>query len=244
MVQEQAPVSVHRQARHRPRQWAEHGLGAPQLPAGASERKVGKRIFDVVVSAVSFLLLVPALLVILVVVAATTRTWPVHVQQRVGLHGRPFPCLKFRTMHANASERLEHLLENNETLRAEWQEHQKLRRDPRITRLGRLLRATNVDELPQLLNVIAGHMSLVGPRPIVLDEAPRYGNSLQQVLTTRPGLTGLWQVSGRNNLPYDRRVQLDLYYVAHQSMQLDARIIAKTVHQMVLAVLGRSEGAY
>jgi lipopolysaccharide/colanic/teichoic acid biosynthesis glycosyltransferase len=157
---------------------------------------------------------------------------------RVGCGGRLFRCIKFRTMRADAEPALRHLLQTNADLRAEWERSQKLVNDPRVTPAGRWLRRLSLDELPQLLNVLHGDMALVGPRPITVPELRRYGRVRWEYLSVPPGMTGLWQVSGRNWTTYERRVELDHVYVKNRSAWLDLKILAKTV----LVVLTR-EGA-
>ena len=154
---------------------------------------------------------------------------------RVGHDGRIFRCLKFRTMLRDAEPALAALLARSPAARAEWQRDQKLSDDPRITPVGRFLRRTSLDELPQLIIVLRGEMNLVGPRPITVGELTRYGRVRWHYLSVRPGITGLWQVSGRNNTSYDERVALDRQYVEQRSAWGDARILLKTVH----VVLGR-----
>ncbi len=155
--------------------------------------------------------------------------------RRVGRDGKPFDCLKFRSMVPDADRVLRELLERHPELKAEWLRDHKLRDDPRITAAGRFLRRTSLDELPQLWNVIRGEMSLVGPRPIVHEELLRYGRCASKYLSARPGITGLWQVTGRSNTDYRRRVVLDVYYIRRQSLLLDLYILAKTTR----VVLGR-----
>jgi exopolysaccharide production protein ExoY len=142
-------------------------------------------------------------------------------------------------MVPNADQVLRGLLEKDPELRAEWIRDRKLRRDPRVTRLGHFLRRTSLDELPQLLNVLRGEMSLVGPRPVVREELLRYGRNVDRYLAARPGITGLWQVTGRNNTDYRRRVVLDTYYVRKQNLLLDLYILARTI-----GVVLRGNGAY
>ena len=147
---------------------------------------------------------------------------------RVGLRGRLFRCLKFRSMHVDSQRMLAELLERDPAARAEWELDQKLTQDPRITRIGHFLRRTSLDELPQLINVLRGEMALVGPRPITVGELTRYGRVRWDYLSVLPGMTGLWQVSGRNNTTYDERVALDRQYVDSRSPWLDMKILAKT----------------
>lgn len=153
---------------------------------------------------------------------------------RVGRNGQLFKCLKFRSMVKDSAARLEHLLATDPTAREEWARDHKLTRDPRITALGEFLRKTSLDELPQLFNVLRGDMNLVGPRPITVPELARYGAIRLHYLSVQPGLTGLWQVSGRNNLTYDERVDLDRQYVDNKSMWLDIKIFLKTFQVVLL----------
>jgi exopolysaccharide production protein ExoY len=152
---------------------------------------------------------------------------------RVGLDGKLFRCLKFRTMYRESEQMLAKLLRDDPVARAEWQRDQKLTNDPRITPLGHFLRRTSLDELPQLFNVLRGDMSLVGPRPITVAELTRYGRVRWHYLSVRPGMTGLWQVSGRNNTSYEERVALDQHYVEKRSLWMDVRILVKTIGVVV-----------
>lgn len=153
---------------------------------------------------------------------------------RVGKDGKLFRCLKFRTMLRNSEQLLADLLQNDPAARAEWEREQKLANDPRITGVGQFLRKTSLDELPQLFNVIRGEMSLVGPRPITVAELTRYGKVRWHYVSVRPGMTGLWQVSGRNNTTYDERVALDQRYVEQRSLVGDIGILFKTVRVVML----------
>jgi Undecaprenyl-phosphate galactose phosphotransferase WbaP len=162
-----------------------------------------------------------------------------YAHYRVGKNGRLFRCMKFRSMLRNSEQVLAALLRDDPVARAEWDRDHKLTTDPRITAIGRFLRKSSLDELPQLLNVLRGEMSLVGPRPITVAELTRYGRVRWHYLSVRPGLTGLWQVSGRNNTTYEERVALDQRYVEQRSLWLDARILVKTVRVVLLR-----EGAY
>lgn len=188
-----------------------------------------KRLFDVVVSVLLILMLLPVLLVIAGLVA-----WgggPVlYGHKRIGRGDRPFHCLKFRTMAVNSDKILADLLAGNPEVAREWRQNFKLEHDPRITRIGRFLRKTSLDELPQLLNVIRGEMSLVGPRPVVADELRYYyGENAGYYHMVRPGITGLWQVSGRSATTYDRRVFLDTCYVRNWNLWTDVAILFNTV---------------
>ena len=158
---------------------------------------------------------------------------------RCGRGGAPFGLWKFRTMHPDAAERLAGLLAENPQAEAEWSGRRKLRRDPRVTRLGRFLRRSSLDELPQLVNILRGEMSIVGPRPVMADELARYGGLAETMSAARPGVTGLWQVSGRNDLDFPTRVALDAEYVRRWSLRRDALILLRTVPVVLLA-----KGAY
>jgi Undecaprenyl-phosphate galactose phosphotransferase WbaP len=158
---------------------------------------------------------------------------------RVGKDGEVFECLKFRTMVPNADRLLAEVLESDIELKSEWLENQKLRNDPRVTPIGRFLRKTSLDELPQIWNVIRGDMSLVGPRPVVRDELMRYGRMASVYLSTKPGLTGLWQATGRSDTEYRRRVAMDVYYVRNRNLFLDAYILLRTTK-----VVLQGKGAY
>lgn len=197
-----------------------------------------KRVFDLL--AALMLLVLGALPLLYVALRIRRDGGPaIFAHKRVGQTGKVFPCFKFRTMQVDAEERLRELLANDPAARAEWEREFKLRNDPRITPIGQFLRRTSLDELPQLFNVIRGEMSLVGPRPVIRAELSRYGDDVDYFLMVRPGMTGLWQVSGRNDTSYDTRVYLDTWYVKNWSLWYDIAILFKTVR----VVLNR-EGAY
>ena len=158
---------------------------------------------------------------------------------RIGCDGAEFQCLKFRSMLPMTQDEFEQYLANHPQARAEWQRDHKLKQDPRVTRVGRFLRRTSLDELPQLWNVLRGDMSLVGPRPIVHEELIRYGRYIARYKSVRPGLTGLWQVTGRNNSDYQRRVRLDAYYIRRQNLVFDLYILLRTAN-----VVLKGSGAY
>lgn len=160
-------------------------------------------------------------------------------QTRIGRYGRKFQVYKFRTMLPNADQVLQASFDKSPALKAEWLATHKLKQDPRVTRLGTLLRKSSLDELPQIWNIFIGNMSLVGPRPIVDAEVEKYGKCFELYKQVRPGLTGLWQVSGRNNTTYKRRVELDEFYVRNRSLKLDLQILLKTV-----SVVLKGDGAY
>lgn len=206
----------------------------PRVPARSaylprrSTYSAVKRLVDITGALAIGLVFSPLILVI--AVRLGLEDGPVLFRhRRIGQGGKVFDCLKFRTMVPHAEQILRELLERDPSARAEWLRDHKLRHDPRVTRLGRFLRRTSLDELPQLWNVIRGEMSLVGPRPIVREEMLRYGRYLQAYLAAKPGVTGLWQVTGRNDTDYHRRVVMDTYYVRRQTMLMDVGILFKTV---------------
>ncbi len=197
------------------------------------------RILDVVLAGSLLTFLAPLMLLIALMIWMEDGGWPLFGHRRIGRDGRSFACLKFRSMVPDAEARLQHLLATDPEARREWLTDHKLRVDPRITRLGGFLRRSSLDELPQLINVLKGEMSMVGPRPIVEGEVRRYGHGFKHYCAVRPGITGLWQVSGRNNLSYRRRVALDRLYVRSKSFNRDVAIMALTLP----AVLTRN-GSY
>jgi len=198
-----------------------------------------KRVFDFSLALFAIVFFAP-ILALLSLFLLATQGRPIFIRhQRVGWQGKAFPCFKFRTMVTDADEVLQRHLRRNAEARLEWAATRKLKHDPRITALGHVLRKSSVDELPQLVNILRGEMSFVGPRPIVRDEAAHYGQYFSHYMHVRPGLTGLWQISGRNDTSYQTRVQLDVQYVAQRSFARDIGIIVRTIP----AVL-RSKGSY
>jgi len=179
------------------------------------------------------LMLSPLLLLVTFLIWRRDGAPVLFAHYRVGHNGKLFRCMKFRTMLRNSEQVLSDLLRDDPKARAEWAQDQKLSNDPRITPVGDFLRKSSLDELPQLLNVLRGEMSLVGPRPITVAELTRYGKVRWHYLSVRPGITGLWQVSGRNNTTYDERVALDRRYVEQRSLWLDIGILVKTVRVVV-----------
>ena len=188
-----------------------------------------KRAIDVLLCLLTMPLLLPLGLALALAIRLDSPGPVFYRQERLGQHGQPLRIFKFRTMQANADALLEALLEQNPALRLEWQRDHKLKHDPRITRMGRFLRKTSLDELPQLINVINGGMSLVGPRPIVAAEIGKYGHVYEGYCRVKPGITGLWQVTGRNNTSYAQRVAYDHYYISNWSVWMDIWILGKTV---------------
>ncbi len=211
---------------------ADPGGGFPDVSAARRNSnfyiRFGKRTFDVVVS-VNLLLIALPLILLCAAIVATDGGRPFFRQGRIGRNGRVFWCFKIRTMVVNAEALLASLLVIDAAAALEWATGHKLRRDPRTTQLGRLLRRSSLDELPQLWNVLRGDMSLVGPRPVTRDELVLYGPALDAYYNLRPGLTGLWQVSGRNNVTFAERVECDRAYGDCLSLWTDLRILLRTV---------------
>jgi Undecaprenyl-phosphate galactose phosphotransferase WbaP len=198
-----------------------------------------KWCFDVVVCAIGMVVAIPLGILFAVLIMVTSRGSPIYGHERIGRAGRRFTVWKFRTMVKDADRVLERHLDEHPELRQEWEQEHKLRNDPRVTAVGRFLRATSLDELPQFWNVIRGEMSLVGPRPIVEAEVFRYRDMFDLYLQVRPGISGLWQVSGRSDTTYDERVALDVAYVRNWSVWLDVWILLRTVRAVI-----RGKGAY
>lgn len=205
----------------------------PALDGAAQRRQpLGgtiKRVIDVAVALIALVVMAPAMLVIAGLVRLTMGGPAIFAHHRLGFDGKGFVCFKFRTMAVNADEILARHLKSNAQAAEEWRCTRKLVNDPRVGCVGRVLRKSSLDELPQIFNILRGDMSVVGPRPIVAEEVKRYGRYAREYFMARPGLTGIWQASGRNRLSYARRVALDRYYVRHWSIRLDLMLILKTV---------------
>jgi exopolysaccharide production protein ExoY len=218
-----------------------HPTLPPVSPALLQASRPGgaKRMLDILGAGMGLILLSPLLLLVSLAVYALQGGPVVISHRRVGYAGRCFSCFKFRSMATDADTMLRRHLDANPEARREWETSRKLKDDPRITPLGYVLRKTSMDELPQLLNVLCGEMSLVGPRPIVFDEAIKYGDNIVDYLCVRPGLTGMWQVNGRSDVSYSERVALDVSYSRTRSFNKDVGILFKTIHVM----LG-SKGSY
>lgn len=200
-----------------------------------------KSFLDIIFSIFIIISGFPFFLIIVVLIKFSSRGPIFFYHKRVGKNNKPFYCIKFRTMHPEADDILMNILDNNKNLKEEYEKTQKLKNDPRITLIGKFLRKTSLDELPQFINVLKMEMSVVGPRPIVEYEISKYGNSITKVLSTKPGITGLWQVSGRNNLTYKKRVFLDSFYVENKSFLMDLRIIIRTFGVLLFPL---DRGAY
>ncbi len=214
---------------------------ARQRLARSRSRDNTKRAFDIVFSLSVSIVCAPLCLAIAIAIACTSSGSIFYIQERVGKNHKRFGCIKFRTMVPDADRLLDEMIAQSEDLRQEFSENFKLKEDPRITKIGKFLRITNLDEFPQFINVLKGEMSVVGPRPLVPEEIERYGLAIDRVLTIRPGVTGLWQVSGRNDIPYAQRIRIDVNYVKRRNFWLDLRIVIKTIH---LTVMTKNNGAY
>ena len=227
--------------------WSEFRKGSPTIPYQVISKEPSslpaveiirnqsrsgrtlKRIGDIVFSLIVLTLGSPIFILIGILVKLSSPGSVFYIQKRVGRNYREFGCIKFRTMYKDADDLLPNLLEKYPLMRKEFEKDFKLRQDPRITKLGRFLRRSSLDELPQFFNVLKGEMSVVGPRPIVSNEIIKYSLFMEEVISVRPGLTGLWQVSGRNNLSYKKRVELDLLYARNRNFLLDLEIIILTL---------------
>lgn len=194
---------------------------APPFDAG--------RVLDIAVAVIAIIFIAPLLLALAVLIWSHDGGGPLFSQERIGYGGRRFRCFKFRSMVIDAEARLAALLDSDPAAREEWLADHKLREDPRITALGRFLRRSSLDELPQLFNILRGDMSVVGPRPIVQAEVARYGRFFSRYCSVRPGLTGLWQINGRNDVSYRERVAYDVLYARRRSLSANVVIIVMTV---------------
>ena len=207
-----------------------------------SDKKTGyksvKRVFDVVFSLIGMVLLSPVFLLIAVIIKLDSKGPVFYVQKRIGLNGKLFKIYKFRTMVVGADKKLRKYLEENPEAQEEYGKFKKLNEDPRTTKVGEFLRKTSLDELPQLINILRGEMSIVGPRPYLLKEKKDMGEFYEPIVTCKPGLTCIWQVSGRSNLSFEQRLKLDIEYLNKRSIKLDILLILKTFTKIL-----KSEGA-
>jgi exopolysaccharide production protein ExoY len=192
-----------------------------------------KRVLDILIALVGIVLLSPLLTICFVLIATASQGSPVFRHRRVGFNGKKFDCFKFRTMAIDAPERLRHMLETDPEAAKEWAVNRKLSRDPRVTIIGAILRKSSLDELPQLFNVLRG------PRPVTEEELTLYSGAVNNYLSCRPGITGLWQVSGRSTTTYSKRVACDTFYARNWSLALDLQILIVTIPALI-----SSEGAY
>lgn len=199
-----------------------------------------KTIFDYILTLIGTVLISPLLLYVAYRIKKEDPGPVFFAHMRIGKNGKPFPCYKFRSMVLNSQEMLQKYLAENSAAREEWERDFKLKDDPRVTPIGKVLRRTSLDELPQIFNVLRGEMSLVGPRPVIQEELDKYyGETAKLYCTVKPGITGLWQVSGRSDLGYDERVALDAVYIQNRSIIGDILILWKTIGVVLM-----KKGAY
>lgn len=185
-----------------------------------------KRFFDIVCSVLAIVLLSPVFLILGIIVKCTSKGPVFYSHKRIGKNGKKIGVLKFRSMVKNADKLIDNFTEEQ---KLEFKENFKLENDPRVTKFGKLLRKTSLDELPQIFNILAGNLSIVGPRPVTMEETFRFGKDRELLLSIKPGLTGLWAISGRSTLSYDERIKLELQYVKERSLWYDSKIFFKTV---------------
>lgn len=188
-----------------------------------------KRLFDIVASLLALILLSPIFLIVAVLIKKEDKGTAFFKQSRIGKNGKEIKIYKFRSMVMNGEQVLEKLMAENEDIRNEYLKNKKLENDPRITKIGKFIRKTSIDELPQLINVLKGDMSLVGPRPYLFREKEDMGDGYQYIVTCKPGITGYWQVNGRSDTTFEERVELEKYYSQHISAWMDIKILFKTV---------------
>ena len=200
-----------------------------------------KRFVDFLFSLFLIILLFPLFLIIGISIKLNSKGPVLYIQKRIGKNNISFSCYKFRTMKPEAKYILKDLLIQNQAIKIEFENTRKLINDPRITKIGKFLRFTSLDELPQIFNVFKGDMSFIGPRPIVKSEIKKYGKDFKKAFSMKPGISGLWQVSGRNNLSYNKRVELDIFYAANINLFLDFKIFLKTI---IVILIPFNKGAF
>jgi Undecaprenyl-phosphate galactose phosphotransferase WbaP len=198
-----------------------------------------KRFMDLVLVIIGGIITFPVFILIAILVKVSSKGPVLYSHERIGKNGKRFKAYKFRSMVVDSEKKLKELLAGDSKAREEWENNQKLKNDPRITGIGKFLRKTSLDEIPQIFNILIGEMSLVGPRPIVEAEIKKYGDDFNRIFSINPGLTGLWQVSGRSDTGYHERVSLDTYYLQSWSVWLDVWILYKTI-----GVVFKGRGAY
>lgn len=213
----------------------EPGANSRREPVGTWAPGFFSRALDILIASAALMFFLPVFVLIAIAIKVADPGPVFFRHRRVGLGGRTFGCWKFRSMVVGAEARLAAILAADPEAQREWDETQKLTFDPRVTRLGNFLRRSSLDELPQIFNVLVGEMSIVGPRPIVENEAARYGQHFALYCLVRPGITGLWQISGRSDVQYFERVLLDVRYVSSRTMLRDLRIILLTVPSVLAA---------
>ena len=196
--------------------------------------KIVKRTIDIIASLIGLIMLIPLTIIIWIVNKVNKEDGPIFYSHiRIGKNGKPFKLHKFRTMCVDADEKLKKLLENDEKLKKEWEENRKLNNDPRITKIGKFLRATSIDEIPNFIAVFVGNMSLVGPRAVIPDELEMFGQYKEKILKVKPGITGFWAANGRSNTSYEERAKMEAYYAENNSILLDIKIIFKTIISVI-----------
>ena len=205
------------------------------------EYKVLKRFLDLLFSFFLIIFLIPLFLIIGIVIKLNSKGTIIYSQKRIGKENKTFACYKFRTMHPQAKYLLKKILLQNPNFRNEFENKRKITNDPRITNIGKFLRFTSLDELPQIFNVLKGEMSFIGPRPIVKSEIKKYGKNFKKAFSVKPGISGLWQVSGRNKLSYNKRIELDIFYSDNINLLLDIKIFIKTI---IVILFPFGKGAY
>ena len=198
-----------------------------------------KRLIDLSIIIISSPFTIPVMLILSIFVKLSSKGPVFYAHKRVGKNGKEIKCWKFRSMYKDSQKMLEEILSTNPEMKKEWEENRKFVNDPRVTKFGKFLRKTSLDELPQLFNILIGNMSFVGPRPVTKEELEKYGENANYILTVTPGLSGMWQISGRSDTGYEERINLDSYYIQNWSIWLDMWIIIKTVW-----VVLRGKGAY
>ena len=191
--------------------------------------KIIKRFLDFIFAFLLIILLIPLFLIIGILIKISSKGSIIYIQKRIGKNNTSFSCYKFRTMHPQSKYLLKKILVKNKDFKNQFSQTRKIVNDPRITRFGKFLRFSSLDELPQIFNVLIGDMSFIGPRPIVKSEIKKYGKEFGKVFSIKPGISGLWQVSGRNNLSYDKRVELDINYSENINFLLDIKIFIRTI---------------
>ena len=205
----------------------DQNLIVPEIIRSAKKIKYEsiKRILDVIISSIGLVLLLPFFLILAIIIKIDSKGPIIYAHKRIGKNGKEIKIYKFRTMYENANEMIKDFTEEQ---MKEWKTNFKLKNDPRVTKVGNILRKTSLDELPQIINIIKGELSIIGPRPVVEEELEKYGANKNKFLSVTPGLTGFWQANGRSDTTYEQRMQMELYYVDNYNFKLDCQIFFKT----------------